>query len=607
MKRILAIGTCVLPAFVLVNFFQFNYWFYNNEMPAYLRGGVLAGDAVAAIRDFYEASRNACTTFHPTLGEQCEAYQLALLGDARYVRPFASAAGVLLTVLAHSIDFMQALKFAIIGLATGGAILCGVLLSPFLAGLEARALVAFGVIWVGGWIGTRLLHAESPVSDIVLVSIVSAVVALGIWRFDGRKIPPEPAKDDAEFGHSKFKSVLSGGFGMLAIVLCFWLGYRLHLIFESRYPFLYLLLAVGLGPLLARVLPAPRSLILSGLLAAALYLMSTLIPIVYNLSLPKQHQQSLVAILIFIAIWRGNARVFWALPLILIFDMQNAARLCALIMIAEGIVGFLRREMPIAVAPAALTAVVGIVTTITTAVYPFDQRLYNISDVIAVLQTPAVLLAGLVGIAMIVTTARHAPRASASPMALDRLFVYSASVVVMGGIQIPTWGLLFDAYQLSNIFRGVGVAPTLAVVAVVAASSLKTYQEAENELAKRSSIAALATLLLLMSSTRGRPVSLSQLGEGLRAAVSSHLPDDWLRRRTPAMTLQDNIVYIDTTNVMTGALMQYSILKILLLSRTSRLASEGLTILPFPRPNVRAETYQMRPTWLGKMNKPRGR
>jgi hypothetical protein len=57
------------------------------------------------------------------------------------------------------------------------------------------------------------------------------------------------------------------------------------------------------------------------------------------------------------------------------------------------------------------------------------------------------------------------------------------------------------------------------------------------------------------------------------------------------MTLQDNIVYIDTTNVMTGALMQYSILKILLLSKTSRLASEGLTILPFPRPNVRAEKY----------------
>ena len=42
-------------------------------------------------------------------------------------------------------------------------------------------------------------------------------------------------------------------------------------------------------------------------------------------------------------------------------------------------------------------------------------------------------------------------------------------------------------------------------------------------------------------------------------------------------------VYLDADNPMTSPLMQYSIIKILLLSRNSDFSREKLTILPFSR------------------------
>jgi hypothetical protein len=581
-KRTLIMGACVLSAFILISFLEFDYWFYNNEMPAYLRGGVLAGDASDALRTFYEAARNACPEFHPKSIEHCETYQLALLGEARYVRPTSSAAGLLLTAMAQTISFMQALKFAIILLAVGGAILCGLMLLPFLAVLDGRALAAIGLVWVAGWVGTRPLHTEGPAANIILIVFASIVIALGIWCVRAPNSLSDASRYRFDRGQlAKFKPALKCGLGLLGIVLCFWLGYRLHLLFESRHPIVYLVLAIGLWPLLNRVSPAPGNWAVSGLLAAVLYLMGSLVPFMFRLSLVKHHEQLLVGIMIFMAIWRGNTRVFWTLPVLLLLDMQSAMRLCALIIIAEGIVGLLRREMPIAIAPALLTAVVGFVVMKATVVYPFDARLYNVFDAIALLKRPEVLAGGFVSLVLIFVAASRISRQSTTSIAIDRFFVYAAGVVALGGIQISTWGLLFDAFQLSDVFTSVGPAPAIAIFSVVIGLCLKGLQEGESELQRRSSIAALAAILLLMSTTKGGNASLSQFGKGVRATVSGYLPANWIGRRTPYMTLQDNIVYFSAENLMTSALMQYSVMKIFLLSRSSKLADKGITVLPF--------------------------
>jgi len=575
----------VLPVFVLITFLEFNYWFYNNEMPAYFRAGVIGGEASAAIKAFYEAARSACSELHPNLIQQCEDYQLALLADARYIRPVSTVVGLLLTAMTEYVEFMQALKYAIITLAVGGAILCGLTLLPFLAGLEGRALAALGIAWVGGWIGTRPL-----LPNILLVVFAFIVIALATLCIRTRGLPSAAIaiKSLFRFEHrTQTRLTLTFGLGLLATILCFWLGYRVHLAFESRFPFLYLLLAIGLWPLLNRVLPISGNWMLSGLLCAVLYLAATLVPVAYSLSLAKQHQQTLVGLFIFIAIWRNDTRVFWALPLLLLFDMQNAARVSALIIVAEGIVALTRRQLPIAIVPAALTAVVGLITTKVTAVYPFGDRLYRISDVIEVLLTPEVLTASLVALVIISVATGQSSRQSA-PVALDRMFVYAASVVVMAGIQILTLGLLFDAFQLSNILHGVALAPAIAIFSVVVGLCLRCYKEGAGDFHRRNSIASIAALLLLMSTTRGHDISLFQLSEGALAAVSDYFPEDWLRRRTPYMTLHDNVIYLDAANPMTSPLMQYSLIKIFLLSRTSRLANEGLTILPFGQLQHRA-------------------
>jgi hypothetical protein len=176
---------------------------------------------------------------------------------------------------------------------------------------------------------------------------------------------------------------------------------------------------VGLWPLLHRAFPDPGSVILSGFLAAVLYVSTTLVPSFYELTLPKQHQFAIVGMFLFIAIWRDEARVFWALPLLLLFDLQNGARLCALVVAGESLIGLRRRQIPTAILPAALTAPVGVTVTRTTAVYPFGERLCNVSDAVGVMTTPVVLTAGFVALAIVWATWDRRRRETASPLALD--------------------------------------------------------------------------------------------------------------------------------------------------------------------------------------------
>jgi hypothetical protein len=581
MKRVVAIGAVVLTTFVLVNYLEFHTWFYNNEMPAYLRVGVIHGDASGPLRAFYETADAACPSTHSNLVEHCRRYQLTVLADAPYVRPVSSAAGLLLTALSSHIEFMQALKLAIIALAMGGAILLGLLLLPFLAGLEGRALAAIGLVWVAGWIASRPLYVAGPGQNILLVMSALVVTILAAVSLRPRGMPLVAMK--SLFTRQAWPGTKPAAklvLQLLAIGLCFALGYRLHLLYESRFPVLYLLLAVGLWPLLHRALPDPGNMILSGFLAAVLYLSTTLVPSFYELTLAKQHQVSLVGIFLFIAIWRDDARVFWALPLLLLFDMQNGARLCALVVAGESLIGLRRRRLPTAILPAALTAVVGVTVTRTTAVYPFGERLFNVSDAVGVMTTPAVLTAGFVALAIVWATWDLRGRETASPLALDRMFIYGASIVIMAAIHAVTRGMLFDAFQLSNLFRAVAPAPVMAVFFATVGVLLAGCREGVNDVHRRSAIASLAALLLLMSTAKGRNVSLAQLSEGARASLGRYLPADW-QRRTPYMTLHDNIVYYDAENLMSSPLMQYAVIKILLLSRNPEFSREKLTILPF--------------------------
>jgi hypothetical protein len=231
MKRPATIAFFVLVTFVFFNYLEFHYWFFNNELPAYLRSGVLHGDAAGAVRAFYQAAHEACSTVRPDLVEICQEYQLALMADVPYVRPLSSMAGVLLTWLSAHIEFMQALKFAIIALAIGGAVVCALLLAPLLARLEGRTLAAIAVTWFGGWLATRLLSSAGSATNVLLTAfaiVVLVLVALSLRSFPSisllftRRAGPEA------------KPAAGIGLQLLAIALCFALGYRASLIAEAR-------------------------------------------------------------------------------------------------------------------------------------------------------------------------------------------------------------------------------------------------------------------------------------------------------------------------------------------------------------------------------------
>jgi cation transport ATPase len=234
-----------------------------------------------------------------------------------------------------------------------------------------------------------------------------------------------------------------------------------------------------------------------------------------------------------------------------------------------------------AMAPATLTAIVGLTVTITTPYYPFP-RLYNFSDTVGVLTTPIVLIAGLIALATVWATRRLRSPNTGSQVALDRTFVYAASVVAIVGIWIATWGLMFDAFQLSSFYGSVAAAPAMTLFFVTVALLMTSLDEEASDARRWSAVASIAALLLLMTTSKGRTISLSQLNEGVRSSIGRHMPADW-SRHTPFMTLDDNTVYLDMDNPSTSALMQYSVIKILLLSRSPVFSPDKLVVRSFSR------------------------
>jgi hypothetical protein len=106
--------------------------------------------------------------------------------------------------------------------------------------------------------------------------------------------------------------------------------------------------------------------------------------------------------------------------------------------------------------------------------------------------------------------------------------------------------------------------------------------EESSDARRWSAVASIAALLLLMTTSKGRTISLSQLNEGVRSSIGRHMPADW-SRHTPFMTLDDNTVYLDMDNPSTSALMQYSVIKILLLSRSALFSPDKLVVRSFSR------------------------
>ena len=562
-------GVCVSSAVVIISFLEFYSWFFNNELPAYMRQG-LAESGNADIRQhFYAAARDACHIYHPQTSEACESYQLGLLNIGPYSRPLATAAAALMAAMTPAIDFMAALKFSMIALAIGGGILAGLFFAVLMQQLPRFALTAFVLTLVGGWIGTRLLHV-APLNIPLLIGIGISLVA-GIV-FGARVIANlQKAAISQIDAQSSAGAMLKVGVQIAGIAACFATGYLVHQLFEGRYPVLYLLAALGLWPVLHRALPK-LGLLTAGLLAGAIYVATAAMPFLYEVYLPKGQQLCVAGIMITIAVCRDDTRVYWALPLILLFDLQNAAQVCALIVVAEGLTAIGRCKSPTAVVPAAITALIATVALWFTAFYAFKDTFFNISATAALFAMPSVL-GSMVAAAVLMLAAWDHRRDVANQVALDRLFMYAASVVAMAGLSLVSYGEL----AVGALFRGVAPAPVLAIVGGTAAMLVHSHRSADRDFittpAGPSAAVALATILLLMSSIRGRPISVTQLAEGARAAFTTHFPGEWLRR-TPRMSLNDDIVYFDAQNLMTSPLMQYSVIKTILRARISKRVPE---------------------------------
>jgi hypothetical protein len=56
----------------------------------------------------------------------------------------------------------------------------------------------------------------------------------------------------------------------------------------------------------------------------------------------------------------------------------------------------------------------------------------------------------------------------------------------------------------------------------------------------------------------------------------------------PAITLDDNVVYLDATNLMTSPLMQYSMIKVILLARVREPDKRSPTVVVFGNEQRRA-------------------
>jgi hypothetical protein len=575
--RTIVVAAAVCGAALIVLFLEFDSWFYNNELAAYIRWGLLAQDQ-ATLQAFYDAAREACRRQQPTVVQACEDYQIGLLTNGPLARPLATTAGVALAALAPIAGFMASLKWSIVWLGIGGALIVSLLTTPFLLRLPPRGLAAVAGAWIGGWGATRLLQPDvigAALPAMLAIGLLAAVVCAAASVRFGVALRTVVSAADSGVG-TKLKWL----YQVLGIVACFAIAYGVHRLFRSSYPTFHLLLGLGLWPLLWRAVPA-LGVRTSGLLAGAVCTAAASIPFSAMVYLPKGQQVVLLGVMIGVAIFRDDARVFRALPLLLLFDMQLAVHLCALIIVAEGLTAFFRGKGFAALIPPALTAAAAALVMLFTTVYPQKDNLFDLGVAAAILASPAVITSAVAGIALIWNAADRS-RAAPTLVALDRLLIYAAAIVVMAGFAIVAYGQPFYAFRLGTMFREMAPAPSLAVIAGTASLLLGSRRESTDVAVRGCMVAALATVLLLMTSIKGPSMGVTQFAEGVRASVSRYTPPRW--ERWPQMSFDDDVVYLDAGNPTSSPLMQYSLIKALLLAKAGELKERKPAIAVFGRP-----------------------
>jgi hypothetical protein len=185
--KLLIVAACLCGAVALAALLEFHYWFHNNKLPAYIRWG-FAGQEGAALEVFYRAGHEACRVYHPQLVQECEIYQQGLLTRGPMLRLFASVAAMLLGMPAPVAGFMPSLKFAIVWLGLGGAIVGALIAALFLWRLPLLGIAAFATTLSAGWVATRLMHTEFlrssiPVLPTLGLLATAATVAMSLRPF----------------------------------------------------------------------------------------------------------------------------------------------------------------------------------------------------------------------------------------------------------------------------------------------------------------------------------------------------------------------------------------------------------------------------------------
>jgi hypothetical protein len=198
-----------------------------------------------------------------------------------------------------------------------------------------------------------------------------------------------------------------------------------------------------------------------------------------------------------------------------------------------------------------------------------------------ILASPAVLMSAVAAIALIWSAADRS-REAPTLVALDRLLIYAAAIVVMAGFAVVAYGQAFYAFRLGTMFREMAPAPSLAVIAGTAALLLGSRRETTDVAVRSGMIAGLAAVLLLMTSIKGPSTGVTQFAEGVRASLSRYAPPRW--ERWPQMSYDDNVVYLDARNPTSSPLMQYSLVKALLLARTAGTKGRPPDIAVFGQP-----------------------
>ena len=280
---------------------------------------------------------------------------------------------------------MSSLKFSIIWLGIGGALLVALVTTPLLLRLPALGLATVAAAWIGGWGATRLL--QPAVLGVTLPAVLTIGLLAGLaCACAGLPISRGMValRSGMFAGRPGFAAKLKPLYRALGVIACFAIGYGTHRLFQSSYPALHLLLALGLWLLLWRALPALGGLT-CGLLAGAVYVASASMPFAPMVYLPKGQQVFLAGAAIAVAIFRDDTRIYRALPLLLLFDMQSAAQLCMLIIVAEVLTAAFRGKGFAAIVPAALTAAAAALIMFFTTVYAQKNSLFDLRVVAAVL------------------------------------------------------------------------------------------------------------------------------------------------------------------------------------------------------------------------------